>query len=392
MACGGEKTDDQLLPPPSPSSQVGSSRGGAGGSAASATCPAYRPDPCPATDGADASCVSLQDDAKNCGACGKACEAQAACVAGKCGEAPKQLVAAEQCGDVRLTLHGDRLFWNEPMSGKVRSTSISGGDVTELAANQAGPGQVTVDETTAYWAVAGDGSPASSGVAQVALSPPGVAFVSIQAPGTDPVTGVVAAGGKLYYGLVHDIHAFWTEGSLGHDEVVGVAVARNDTRVPYGIPNALTVHSDRVYWIVTDVGSVESDDLLPGADGYARIGHSGQMWPNDVGFAGDYAYYAAFGSLYAAQANQPAVAVASISDGSLAAFAIAETTAYFSDDAGRLFRHGLELPGPPSFEPTPSLELAQDQGKITSVVVDEAHVFWAAVGVNGDCTIRALPL
>jgi hypothetical protein len=219
-----------------------------------------------------------------------------------------------------------------------------------------------------------------------------VAFVGMQAPGTDPITGVVAAGGKLYYGLAHDVHAYWTEGPMGHDEIVGVAVARNDTRMPDGIPNALTVHGDRVYWIVTDVGSVESDDLLPGADGYARIGHSGQMWPNDVGFAGDFAYYAAFGSLYAAQAGQPAIAVASIADGSVAAFAVAETTAYFSDDAGRLFKHGLEQPGPPSFEPTPSIRLAQDQGKITSVVVDGSHVYWAIVDAQSGCAIRSLPL
>jgi hypothetical protein len=293
---------------------------------------------------------------------------------------------------VRLTLHGDRLFWNEPRSGRVRSISVTGGEITELASDQALPGQVAVDDTTAYWPVAGDGKPGSSAVMAATLSPAAVASATVTAPGADPITGVAVAGGKLFYGLVHDVHAFWPEGATSHDEVVGVAVARNDTRMPDGIPNALSVHGDRVYWIVTDVGSVESDDVLAGADGYARIGHSGQMWPNDVGFAGDYAYYGAFGSLYAAQANQPAIAIASISDASVAAFAISETTAYFSDDAGRLFKHGLEQPQAPSFEPTPPIKLAQDQSRVTSVVVDGTHLFWATLGADSSCTIRTLPL
>lgn len=395
VGCGTEESDGTLLPPPSTGATAGSSGSGAGtaGDPAPTACPAYKPDRCPATATAKSDCFSLKDDPQSCGTCGNACAAQAACVAGKCSSPPVQLASAMGCGDgMRLTLHGDRLFWNEPKSGRVRSISVNGGDISELAADQTSPGQVAVDDTTAYWPVAGDGKPGTSAVMAAPLSPAGVASALVTAPGADPITGVAAAGGKLFYGLVHDVHAFWNEGAAGHDEIVGVAVARNDTRMPDGIPNALTVHGDRVYWIVTDVGSVESDDVLAGSDGYARIGHSGQMWPNDVGFAGDYAYYAAFGSLYAAQANQPAIAIASISDASVAAFAIADTNAYFSDDAGRLFKHGLEQPQAPSFEPAPPTELARDQGKVTSVVVDATHVFWATLDAEASCTIRTLPL
>jgi hypothetical protein len=320
-----------------------------------------------------------------------ACEPQAVCVAGKCNEPPVELASGSGCGELRLTLHGDRLFWNEPASGRVRSVSISGGTVTDIATNQVGPGQVAVDDSDVYWPNAGDGSSGASNIQKMALSGAQAPVLVKAAPGTDAITGVAVAGDKLYYGLVHDVHAIATAAPDGADDIVAVAVARNDTRMPDGIPNALTVHGDRVYWIVTDVGSVESDDLLPGADGYARIGHSGQMWPNDLGFAGEFAYYAAFGSLYLAQANMPAIAIASVNDASVGAFALSATTAYFSDDSGRLFKHGLEPPEAAS-EPTPSTPLAQDQRKITSVVLDASHVYWSVADGGQGCAIRKTPL
>lgn len=405
VACGGSK-EQTILPGPSVGDLGGSSAGGAttaggagaggtGGAAGMAVCTVYAPDRCPESPGADKQlCVSLQTDAANCGACGTACEAQAICTSGKCGAPPQELTKASQCGDVRLALLGSQLFWTEQQSGRVRALPVNGGAVTEVASNQLAPGRIAVDNQGVYWVATGDGSSGSSKVMKAAL-PLGDAPSALKtAPGTDPIIGVAVDAGKLYYGLVHDIHAISTDPTDPTDVVVGVSfVTTNDVRTPDGVPEGLTVHAGRVYWVISDVGSVESDDLLPGPDGTPRVGHSGQMWPNDLGFAGDYVYYAAFFSLYAAQTNLPAVAVASSDDdANLASFAVSGTTGYFADVGGHLWRHDLALPAAPDFQPTPSAALARDQGKITSVVLDDTHVYWASVDASGDCAIRALAL
>lgn len=390
-ACGGGDTE-KILPPPMTTAQAGSSSmqgesgGGAGGSVMSAPCPSYTPDRC--GDGAASKCVSLQSDAEHCGSCDHACPAQAACSAGVCTPVPEELTMSAGCGELRLSLQGERLFWNEPKTGRIRSISVSGGAVAELASKQLNPGHVVTDDANAYWFTTGDGTSGSSALLKVSLS--GVASEPVvlkAAPGTDPINGLALAGGKLLYGLVHDVHALSLDVVDGTDEIVGVAVARNDTRIPTGIPNALTVHGDRVYWIVTDVGSVECDDFLPGDAGLTRVAHGGEMWPNDLGFAGDFTYFAAADSLYAAQMNVPATAVASTSDATIGPFAVVDMTAYFSDASGRILQHGVELP---TGEPTPPLPLARDQGQVTSVVADATHVYWASVATDGACSIHRL--
>jgi hypothetical protein len=338
--------------------------------------------------------VARDSDPANCGSCGTACEPQAACVAGKCGPAPHELAKAAACGDVRLALVGSQLFWTERKSGRVRALSLQGGADVEVASGELAPNRIAADDGGVYWVDAGDGSSGSSKVMQAAQpvgSAPAIPVVT--APSTDPFVGVAVDAGKLYYGLGHDIHAVAADSSDSTDVIVGVSFARNDTRMPDGAPEALTVHDGRVYWIVTTVGSVESDDLLAGVDGTPRVGHSGQLWPNDLGFAGNYVYYAAFASLYAAQTDMPALAVgSSADDAAVEAFAVNATNGYFGDQGGRLSRHDLALPAGPDFQPTPSLPLARDQGDITSVVLDDANVYWASVdATSGDCAIRRLP-
>jgi hypothetical protein len=295
---------------------------------------------------------------------------------------------------VRLALDAGQLYWTERDSGRVASMSIAGEDPVELATAELSPSQIAVDAAGVYWFDAGNGSAGSSKVMKAPLplgSAPPVALVT--APGIEPVTGLPVADGKLYYGLGHDVHAISVDATDTSDVVVGVAYARMDTREPTGVPNGISVHDGRVYWVVTDVGSIESDDLLPGPDTSPRVGHSGEMWPDDLGFAGAYVYYAAFESLYAAQAGQPALAVASSTEsGNLMAFAVSESTAYFGHESGALYRHELTMPATTNSQATPSLRLARDQGSVTSVVLDADSVYWASVAASGGCVIRKAAL
>jgi hypothetical protein len=307
--------------------------------------------------------------------------------------APEDLFSAPGCGEVRLALGGDTLYWTERQSGRVRSIAVTGGTVNELASGQVAPRQIAVDDSAAYWFTAGDGSAGSSQIVELARAGQGAPVVLKTTSGSDVIASLAVDAGKVYYGLGPNIHAISADPSDSTDVVVGVAFARTDTRMPDGIPDGLAVHDARVYWIVADVGSVESDDLLPGTDGMPRVGHSGELWPNDLGFAGDYVYYAAFESLYAAQAGTPAIAVASsTNDATLGAFAVNAQDGYFADAGGGISRHNLALPAAPDFQATPSTPVAQGQGNVTSVVLDAKRLYWAAIDASGGCAIRTLPL
>jgi hypothetical protein len=245
----------------------------------------------------------------------------------------------------------------------------------------------------AYWFTAGDGSDGSSQIFEIARAGAPGPTVLATATAAAPFVSLAVDAGHVYYGLGHDIHAISSDPSEPDDAVVGIAFARSDTRMPDGVPDGLAVHDGRVYWIVADVGSVESDDLLPGSDGMPRVGHSGELWPNDLGFAGGYVYYAAFASLYAARAGTPAIAVGSSpNDATLGAFAVNEHDGYFADVGGGISRHSLALPAAPDFQATPSTPIARGQGNVTSVVLNAKQLYWAAVDGAGACAIRTLPL
>lgn len=397
VACGGGQ-EEKILPGPSVGGQStsggsGATAGGGAAGSAGAACPAFTPDSCPGSEGKTA-CVSLQDDPSNCGACGTACMPQGVCVAGECQAPPQELGAFEGCGDVRLAIDAGQLYWTERNSGRVVRIGSTGTGVVEIATAQLAPSQVAADANGVYWFNAGDGSTGSSKLMKAPLPLGSAAPVAlVTAPGAEPITGLAVADGKLYYGLGHDVHAISVDPSDTSDLVVGVAYSRMDTREPVGVPNGISVHDGRVYWVVTDVGSVESDDLLPGPDTSPRVGHSGELWPNDLGFAGAYVYYAAFESLYAAQPGQPALPVASSNDSAtLTSFAVNASNAYFSDESGHLSRHELALPATSDHQPTPSLRLARDQGSVTSVVLDSASVYWASTMTSSSCAIRKMAL
>lgn len=397
-ACSGE-SPEKLLPGPPPGAQAGT--GGSSGSGGSASGPAmggapscngFVPDDCPGPGG-EPVCVSKRSDPANCGECGTACAAQAVCVAGQCSPPPQELGAFAGCGNVRIALHDGQVFWTERTSGRVAAIPTSGGPAVELATGRLAPGQLAVDASGVYWFDAGDGSAGSSKLMKLPLPLDGATPTTLlSAPGTEPFTGLTVASGKLYYGLGHDVHQIATDGSGPSDVVVGVAYARMDTREPSGVPEAISVHGERVYWIVREVGSVESDDFLPGPDDSPRVGHSGSMWNEDLGFAGDYVYYGAFESLYAAQPGAPAVAIASSVDSSpVTSFAVSEQAAFFADRGGQLSHHDLSLPAAADSQPSPSAPLARAQGSVTSLLLDAANLYWASVEPAGACAIRKLP-
>jgi hypothetical protein len=80
-----------------------------------------------------AACVDLANDADNCGACGHACAARAACGDGACGVEPTVLVApAPGCGALRLVHEAGSITWADLGHGTIARISTSGGAATTL--------------------------------------------------------------------------------------------------------------------------------------------------------------------------------------------------------------------------------------------------------------------
>ena len=58
----------------------------------------------------------------------------------------------------RIALLGAQLFWTEPQAGRVRTMSIKGAGVTDVASDQVAPGRLAVDDSGVYWVDSGDGT------------------------------------------------------------------------------------------------------------------------------------------------------------------------------------------------------------------------------------------
>jgi hypothetical protein len=370
------------------------------------TCPADKPDTCGA--GAAAVCTLRAADADNCGTCGMKCDAGAACVTGKCGPQPTQLATATGCGGaVRLAIHGASLYWTETPTGKVRTMSVAGGVVTDVATGQLEPTQIAVDDKGVYWVNQGDGSTGSSKLLKKPLPlVAGAPIVLKAAPGTDKLAAFTVHAGKLYYAEhtnVHQLTLNQAGDGVATDSIVGVSV-NYDLPNPtvFGDPKGLAVNDTRVLWSTpSDRSSVESHTLTEITDvsdktGYAKLAQSvgALLASGDVGIDDKYGYWVngerfTRNLLSATPADQQIIMVAP-GFHPITAFALNVANMYAATDDGEVFTHSLVPPADPNDENTfvPPVLLARDQTNVSSMVLDAGKLYW----VTGDCVLRATGL
>ena len=93
-------------------------------------------------------CVSLGNDPKNCGGCGKDCGATK-CIQGACQK--YEALATNQQGARGIAIDDTFVYWTAQTDGKVLKMPLGGGSPTVLASNQGEPYAIAVDATYVYW-------------------------------------------------------------------------------------------------------------------------------------------------------------------------------------------------------------------------------------------------
>lgn len=359
------------------------------------SCPADEPDVCPDVASGNSACTSKQSAADNCGACGMLCGPGVTCSSGKCGEAPTQLVMSPDCGSMRLALAGANLYFAERGSGKVQTLPVGGGNVVTVAALQHKLTEIAVDTSAVYWLTAGDGTAGSSKIWKKALPlAAGEPALLKAAPGTADIRAIEVRAGKLYYAVGHDVHAMSSESGL-NDAIVGTATnldVNPPVGEPSGEPAGLAVDDALVFWTTASRQGVERDDVQPGTAGYVELGESqGSLLFQDIASDGSFAYWANEDQLMRAKNDTKGTTLVTktLAFDAITAFAINQSDVYFAGQQGTVFKHSLVPPPKPDDNASvvPPRALARDQLDVSSIVLDDAHVYWAS-----GCALRVSKL
>ena len=349
-------------------------------------CPLDLPDFCPDPNNLPGACVSRESDPKNCHLCDRTCPQGAACNAGKCTDAPTEVGSSSECGQMRLVVQGQYLYFTKPLSGEVKAIPLDGGDLLDLASLQESPTQIVADADGVYWVNQGDGTPFSSKVMKKPLPLTDSEPIALVTSPTEAVLPALAVqGGKVYYTLGHDVHAVSTDPAQVGDAVVATATNYDlEPPEPSGDPAALWVTSGSVCWTTALRYGVERDGWEPGNDaGYSELAQSvNGLLLSTIYCNSNYAYFANRERLQRSSALPPSDLARTPKGDVITAFAIGASSAYFAGEAGAIYRQGLDAEAdvPPS-------ALAENQSVVSAIALDEQRVYWA----TDQCFIRSAP-
>jgi hypothetical protein len=225
-------------------------------------------------------CVDLQSDSQNCGACGTLCSAptpsRAACALARC-----VVTLADTNYPSGITVVGSTVFWLDASGQKVMKIPTSGGNPTTLATGQNGLTEIAADATNVYWTVTNDSR-----------------VMKVAAAGGTPV---ILASNENSFGIAVDAtYAYWTtyQGDVkripiggGIPETIGsgtnFVLAVDSTSAYWGTPDGIAkaplaggtasllvtdpnrwhfaVDATNIYWIDKSAGTVMKMPLGGGA-------------------------------------------------------------------------------------------------------------------------------
>lgn len=329
-------------------------------------------------------CFDPMIDADHCGTCTTKCLDTQTCTAGKCGASPTVLVpAAAGCGSMHLALAGTTLYFDSETPGTVKSVPVAGGAVASVAMGEMAPTTIIANGTTVYWLAKGSKS--------IKRSVAGAAATVVVPAQTDDIGGftVTADGMTVYFSVKTKISKVKSDGTGGITEA-----GHEDT----GIPKALAVEGTLLGYPADVNGDIDimtlgatpavcASEAAMTNKNCLRVARSqGSLNLNSFYLINKIAYWGNQAQIQSAPATDAAatnstVASASADSSSLPAFSISNSTVFFADDIGLIYKAALAVN-------SPSIQLARKQMGVTSLVADANNAYWA----TGGCAIMTLPL
>jgi len=146
------------------------------------------------------SCVDLQKDTKNCGACGHDCQG-GSCNLGVCQDVT---LASSQVKPYSIATDGTNVYWTN-YSGSVVRVPVGGGATTSIATTgQVGSEYIAVDSTNVYWV-----DDSSGGVINTCLKTASGCTPTVIASGqTWNIGGIAIDSSYVYWTLPGDGNGF----------------------------------------------------------------------------------------------------------------------------------------------------------------------------------------
>jgi hypothetical protein len=329
-------------------------------------------------------CTSPMKDPDHCGNCETKCGTQSACSAGACTPDLTTVAEIPDCGSLKLVLSGPTIYTLSTMSGTLSSVPAAGGAPMQIATGLTGATAFAIDATNAY-VVAG------MSIQRVPLAGGAAAPVVTE---TAAIHDVAVSGTTLYYATGNGVKSVAANAAAGTGTLVALAASEGEPQgvavsgaiLLYGSASSFNVERCDTALICNDANG--ADEEIRGT-GHIRVGMSqgGLIFGHrSVQTDGTKVYWVNNGLQSApimpdAGGAYPGVGVGTPKDGgTITAFAIKGTTAYFAEQSP-----GATPADPPlvNFEKQGAGEadptwLARNLAPVSSIVVDDTSVYLAA--------------
>jgi hypothetical protein len=146
--------------------------------------------------GSGSTCVNLQTDGQNCGACGHDCQG-ATCQSGVC---QPTAIASSQSSPWGIAVDTTNVYWTNTGDSTVKMAPLSGaGPVTTLASGQSDPISIVVNGGNVYWASYARGMAGSGAVMTCAVGRCGSTLTPIATGQTGSWGVAVDGSGNTYF-------------------------------------------------------------------------------------------------------------------------------------------------------------------------------------------------
>jgi hypothetical protein len=344
-------------------------------------------------------CGDLPTDPDHCGDCMTKCGPTQACAASKCSAAPMMVVpAAATCDGMHLAVSAGKLYWTDTMAGTLSSVATTGGAVTKLVEAQMKPTTIVVNGTSLYWL-------ASDAKSVMTATTAGATPKAVVTSTTDEIGGFTlsADGMTLYWAAGVKVSKMPVAGGAA------VEVGHEDSGIPHGLavldpyigfPADINGDIDVMKIGAAPAVCASPDSVTAVNLNCGRLARSqGDLILDTIYIVGDNAYWANATEITTSSVSAPTGANTTIASVGLvnsaalkvSAFTVSGGKVYFADeplDTDKEPTHSGYIYQAPLMEAAPITTMARGQKMPTSMVADDANLYWA----TSDCAIMSMPL